>query len=393
MIIKCPNCGAALVYDEKSDHIICEYCDSSFDVNEIKAKPVHMGKMTKEDIRESGLDDDSYMGLNVYSCTSCGGQIRVNGVEASTFCSFCGQPTVIFDRVEKSLKPKYILPFSLPKEKVETIVRKKLQEGYFVPNEIKNFKTECIRGIYIPFWLVDLDYKGAYIIKGSHKRGKTTVTTYYYRKGRALFKKITLDASRQLSDESSQRLEPYHLDSIQPFSINYLTGFYADTLDVEAKDITSLAKNRAKSLFDKEIKTTVKDSNLSIVKEAASAKVVDKEYALLPVWFLSFHDGQIPYTYLVNGQTGKVIGAVNFNHKRANVLFVTLGILFSIASSVLMYGVLNMEESFKALLFIVACIVFFWVSGFGFKTTIEENMKLSQSENMFNLVKKRQGRR
>ena len=43
-------------------------------------------------------------------------------------------------------------------------------------------------------------------------------------------------------------------------------------------------------------------------------------YVLLPAWFITLNPNGTPYTFLVNGQTGKVVGTVPWN----KVLFATL---------------------------------------------------------------------
>lgn len=394
MIIKCPNCGAALSFDEHSQKVVCEYCDASFDISELEIPKEETTHLSAEEVELSGLeDDDAYMGLNVYSCTSCGGQIMVNGVESSTFCSFCGQPTVLFDRVEKSKKPKYILPFSFPKEQVEPIVRKKITSSFFATKEVKEFKTECIRGIYIPFWLMDVNYQTSMVLKGTHKSGKTTITSFYYRKAHTYFEKLTLDASQQLNDECSQRLEPYNLKALKPFQIQYLTGFYSDSLDLEAKELESLAKKRAKELFDPEIIKTVKDTTVTIYNENSQAHIAKKDYALLPVWFLSFHIEDKPYTFLINGQTGKMIGAVDYNKSKMTSLVLITTLLLVFPSCMMAQAFLSdPEEYIKSLMFILGAIILFFIFGLGFSQTISENLERTQSKNMFKLVKKRQGR-
>ncbi|MBQ0066202.1 MAG: hypothetical protein KBT48_10610 [Firmicutes bacterium] len=394
MIIKCPNCLAALNFDENSQKVVCEYCETAFDVKDVIVKEEKMNKLDTQELIDSGYDvDDAYMGLNVYTCTSCGGEIQVNGVEASTFCSFCGQPTVIFDRVQKNLKPKYILPFIVSKEKAEKSVREQIAKSFFATKEIKAFQTECMRGIYIPFWLMDVHYDTSMVLKGSHKSGKNTVTSYYYRKAHTNFNKITLDASQQLADESSQRLEPYHLDDLKDFHIGYLTGFYADSLDLQAEQLDTLARSRARALAYKEIEKSVPESNISVIREKTDVKVTKAQYALLPVWFLSFHNREKPYTYLINGQTGKIIGAVEHDNAKKIVSMIIAFLVLVVPSALLCMLFLEGEDAMKALFLEIGGIVALTLMGMGFSSSTRKNLELTQSKNMFNLVKKRQGKK
>ena len=51
---------------------------------------------------------------------------------------------------------------------------------------------------------------------------------------------------------------------------------------------------------------------------------MNPRYALLPVWFLTFRTDDEPHTILVNGQTGKMVGAVPYVKWKAVTLFLLL---------------------------------------------------------------------
>lgn len=103
MIYKCKNCDAALKYNPKTMMLGCDNCGSMFKTEEI----------------EFCEDSGEVIELKIFSCTSCGAELAVNDVEASTFCAYCGQPTIVFKRVDKKVKPAYIIPFLIDKEQAE----------------------------------------------------------------------------------------------------------------------------------------------------------------------------------------------------------------------------------------------------------------------------------
>ncbi|MBE5880754.1 MAG: hypothetical protein E7289_00365 [Lachnospiraceae bacterium] len=101
MIYKCKNCSVALMFRPRSGMLECDACGSAFWASQFEETTEK-----KEEIQ-----------MEYYSCTACGARIAVNDVEASTFCAYCGQPTVVFDRVSATKRPEYIIPFSVPKER------------------------------------------------------------------------------------------------------------------------------------------------------------------------------------------------------------------------------------------------------------------------------------
>lgn len=383
MIFDCPACAAALRFRPALGKLECISCGNTYEVSEFADK--------KEASQSSFSGENDTMECNIYTCTSCGAELAVNGVESSTFCSYCGQPTIVFSRVSSALKPKHIIPFSVSKEQAITAIRSHISKGFFVPNEIKNFEIERVRGIYLPFWLYDIDYSDCQYLSGQVKQGKHTVTKYFYREAECTFHDMTLDASRQLSDESSQRLEPYNTSVLKPFETGYLSGFYADCYDMKSEQLTPLAISRAKSLFDGEVAKTVRASNIQILNNNAKYEIRKSEYTMFPAWFLTFRYQNEPYTILVNGQTCKVIGAVPYTKARITVLFTFLGLLASCLFSFLLYCILpNLEKPGKLiiLLFIGAFAMF----SHGSRTIqkVKQSIALSKSSIMNQFVKKRQ---
>ena len=265
--------------------------------------------------------------MQIMRCTACGAELAVNGVETSTFCAYCGQATVVSDRVDDYLKPDYIIPFKVTRDDAEKTIRMNLNKGFFVPQGIKQFEVEKIRGIYVPFWLFDMHYSDRQFYKYSKKQGKSTVTRYEYFEAKTDFRKLTLDASLNLNDDSSARLEPYDMRQLKEFDMAYLSGYYSDRFDVGVADITGNAVLRAGELFNEQAQKEIKHKTAKLVKSDPDFNVYKTEYALLPAWFLSFKYEDKPYTILVNGQTGKMVGAVPYVKFKAYAIFIIVALL------------------------------------------------------------------
>ena len=48
------------------------------------------------------------MDIQVHVCNACGAELMINETEAATFCSYCGSSAIVFDRISKEEKPKWI---------------------------------------------------------------------------------------------------------------------------------------------------------------------------------------------------------------------------------------------------------------------------------------------
>lgn len=374
MILYCANCGKPLVYNPAKNKMECPSCGSLYEAEHIP-------------------EPEDTMECNIYTCTACGAELAINGVEASTFCAYCGQPTIVFSRVSSETKPKYILPFSIPKQQAVTAIRQRLKKGFFISGAIKNFDVERVRGIYIPYWLFDIHYEDQQYLKGYVGSGDDEKEVFFYREADCDFERLTLDASKQLNDESSQRLEPYHMQALQPFDISYLSGFYADRYDVSVEQLEPLAIERAKDLFNTAVRGTVKAHDVITVQSSPRYQIRNAEYALFPAWFLTFRYQQKPYTILVNGQTGKVIVGVPYSKGKVIASIVIPGLILSFFAVLILFGIyisdtLDSPVKFSFSLFFLSA-VFFGVGLVKFHK-VKKSIELTESQTTDAYVKERQ---
>jgi len=298
MICECPNCVAALIYDPSAEKMTCPYCGEVFEV---------------ADVATEALEESQTMTCDIYGCTACGAEIMVKDTEVSTFCAYCGQPTIVFNRVSKERKPDGIIPFKITRDEALVRIREKLAQGKFVPRTIKNFEVEKIRGIYIPYRTYDIYHYdrqklAVYVKDGANRE--------YIREAECNFKRITCDVSTQLTDEATLRLEPYDFKELKPFEVGYLSGFYADKYDVEEENAKEVALKRAKDFFDEQIRRDVSGGSCKVLESCPRREIVKSEYVLLPAWFMIFRYRNETYTLIVNGQSGEVIGAVPIDKKK-----------------------------------------------------------------------------
>lgn len=378
MIMKCTNCGGALTYDIISGDLKCKHCGSAFFVDEF----------------EKDEQEDSMLECNVFTCTTCAAQLMINDNEAATYCAYCGQPTIVFDRIDKMKRPKKIIPFSVTKENAISIARKKFKNGFFVPEEIKNFEVERMTGIYVPFWLYDLYYYDKQKLEG--KSGKHYHD--YYREAETDFTNVTIDASENFSNYSSQQLEPYHTQALTDFHSGYLSGFYADKYDQGAEFLSDLAISRCKKLFDTEVERSISASNIKLLESHPLTEMKKGIYALLPAWFMTIRYENEPYTILINGQTGKLTGAVPIVKKKVTAVFIIAFIilaLFITPISVSMFNNLQYtSDPSESFLDYVVMAIFFGISCIGIGRSklkaYRTHMEHTTSREMENFAQDRQ---
>ncbi len=456
MICKCPNCDGALEYSPITDLMECPFCGSGYDMVTIMEyqkqidhingnvhkpfgadnakgignagsnsvgnaniygggwesnpyaqrmedpnegldtldRPGEISKEVENKIHDVAVDTEETMEGNIYTCTSCGAELFINGVETATFCAYCGQPTVVFSRVSEELRPERIIPFTIQKEQAVAVIREKLSHGFFVPKAIKNFEVERVRGIYIPYFLFDAYYYDYQKLKGTVKYEESNRNETFIREAECEFRNLTCDASGMLNDETTQRLEPYDLNGLRPFEIGYLSGFYADRYDMNERTLKNVVRVRCKELFDNEMKMDTMAENVKILSSHPKFELRKAQYVLLPAWFMTFRYKNEPYTILVNGQTGKVVGAVPFTKDKLIAVFIAIAVVASILFSfvgMFLFNEYAIENSeFRIHIMALFAIITAYGTGIASYTSVLKNIKLTKAKKTVKFVKERQ---
>lgn len=423
MICKCPQCDGALEYNPISDKMECPFCGTDYDMMEVMAlqkhqdhrngnvyvpyaqrmedpneglhtsdRPDEIAKEVENKLHDVAVEEPETMQGNIYTCTSCGAELFINGVETATFCAYCGQPTVVFSRVSEELRPERIIPFSIQKEQAVAVIRERLSHGFFVPKAIKNFEVERVRGIYIPYFLFDAYYYDYQKLKGTVKYEESSRTEKFICEAECDFRNLTCDASKILNDETSQRLEPYELNALRPFEIGYLSGFYADRYDMNEKTLKNVVRVRCKELFDNEMKMDLMADNPKIMSSQPKFELRKAQYVLLPAWFMTFRYKNEPYTILVNGQTGKVVGAVPFTKDKLIALFIGIAVIASIICSFIARFIFNEYVDMDGRLLVLAlmAVIAVYSTGIAAYTSVFKNIKLTKAKKTASYVKERQ---
>ena len=344
------------------------------------------------------LEDGKFtMDNNIYTCTSCGAELAISGVETSSFCAYCGQPTIVFSRMEKTAMPDHIIPFNITKDKALKSIQEKLKSGIFVPPKLKNFEVERLRGIYIPYWLFDAKYDDSMVIRTKVKQNKSTVTKYYRVNTSCDLFYYPVDASKNLNDNLSRKLEPYDYSGIRPFNPAYMSGFYADRFDMSADTMMMTSMYRAQYMMYEKAKKVVPGSPSGMTESYPMYHVKKKYYTMLPAWFMTIRYEGMPYTIMVNGQNGKVVGAVPYDKTRFWAFFSGIfagACLITIPVGIfIMPAFLRSSDSSgagKLMVMLILGIASLYAVAWGRYQKFKKSMELSSEESITNFVRERQ---
>lgn len=309
----CPNCAGNLKFDIQTQKMKCDNCSTLLDPYMLDEKKGMARERAADEIDEEYSEDYE---VTMFSCPQCGGKIYSIDTQAAGFCSFCGSATVLSSRLERVVKPQYIVPFAITKNRCIDIFRNYMKKAKFIPKELRDENSiESFRGIYVPFWVYkakqdDLVSFNAVQYK-TELRGKMK---YTYKVSGYLdcdYFGAVHDASAAFEDDISEQLLPYDLDKFQRFTPAFLSGFYADIADVTPK------------LYEKYIANVIGQVTLNNLKQHPQmhgyivgddpfeefdfkTRMIDARLVMLPVWLLSYRKGDRIAYIAVNGLTGKI---------------------------------------------------------------------------------------
>ena len=298
-IYKCPGCGAAMEFDSTTQKLGCPSCGMQIDVREYEEK-------YSQNSTQGEYDKE----MKMYHCNTCGAELVADEYTSATFCSYCGNPTLVEDRLQGEFKPQLIIPFKINKEQAVDIYRKWLKKGPLTPKELSTSSTiEKISGVYVPFWLYSYNARtqmNAHANKvRTTRRGDTeyTYTDHFdvYRDVHAEFDRIPADASEKMPDR-------YDYSDIEGFAMPYLSGYLSERYNYTSDEIESRVKERADDYITDIARGTIQGyTSVSVIGNNVSMRLKNNEYALLPVWMLNFRFKNKEFHFYLNGQTGKIV--------------------------------------------------------------------------------------
>lgn len=331
---KCPNCGGPVKYDPEKGKYACEYCLSEFtgigeeNSQEESSKQVNQEKTGPEKIRPTYTKEPV-----LYNCPSCGAEIVTDGTTAATFCYYCHNPVILSGRLSGEYHPDYVIPFALEKEKAVEIFKQWMKKKRFVPKAFfSEDQIEKISGVYFPYMLYSCQVDGSLDARAERLRiwvsgnyRYTETQTYAVRRqGVMPVKFVPRNALKKANRELVEGVLPYETEKMEHFSMSYLSGFMAERRDMKEEDFTDEVKAEVRKFAEDSLKNSITSyDSVRVQNSQILLKDETWEYALLPVWTLTYHEGTKDkmYYFTINGQTGKVCGVLPVDKHKLMILF------------------------------------------------------------------------
>ena len=351
---KCPHCGGAVEFNIGAQTLKCPYCDTEFDIaamqqaEEFAANAVEQINWNSQGSQWGAGETD---GMSVYACKSCGGEIVADATTGATSCPYCGNQVVMQGQFSGALRPDLVIPFKLDKKAAKEALKKHFKGKKFVPKAfLAENKLDEIKGVYVPHWLFSCDavvnatYQAEKYRHWSDSKNNYTETTAFniYRSGSIGFDNVPVDGSTKMPDDLMESIEPFNINEAVPFNTAYLAGYLADKYDVDVNQSMGRANQRIQASALNAFEDTVEGyDSVSPLQAAMQVANGSYKYALYPVWILNVKWKGQNHTFAMNGQTGKFVGNIPTEEKKAKLI----GGLGGAAVGALIYIIINIISS------------------------------------------------
>lgn len=322
----CPSCGSDLHYDAKAGQLKCVHCGHEEPVAITTSRHDALKELDFEAALNDELAAEDVEVTRVIACQSCGAQTELAADAQATRCPFCDTPVVTDTGTHRHIKPRAIIAFALTEREARGHMGKWLGRLWFAPGGLKEYarKGRTMDGIYVPYWTFDArtntDYRGSrgddywetktVRRNGETKNVRTRKTRWRNVRGHVAraFDDVLVLASRSLPKRYTDALEPWNLSELTAYQPEYLSGFLAEGYQVELNDGFGEAKKIMEQIIRQVVRRDIGGDKQRISHLDTETKVVTFKHVLLPVWMAAYKYRGKTYRFVVNGQTGKVMG-------------------------------------------------------------------------------------
>jgi len=340
-----------MIFSPKDGEMKCNFCNTIDPIEnsnkEIREHDYYDGLYAEEN--QPQINEDKEI-----SCLKCGGSFTTKSHIISSSCPYCNTPTVT--KCTNEITPESLLPFILTQKEAKERLHRWIGSLWFAPTVfIKYFKSnEELQGLYIPYWSYDSSTYSRY----SGERGEryyVTVTQRVIVNGKEEFREvqeprinwIAVDGSVSLSFDDIiisgcetlprdllYSTSPWNIGGLVHFDQRYLSGFESEEYTTTLGRGFEYAKDEMERTIRNRIKSDIGGDEQRIHNVNTQYDDILYKNMLFPIWTATFKWKDKSYRYLINAQTGRVVGERPYSITKIALL---VAIILSIIAAAIYY--------------------------------------------------------
>lgn len=386
---KCPKCGSTdISLNSKTGQLRCNFCRHEFEPEKAEFGEKDLSQLEGEKMGSGAQDiiaDTNDM--VTFKCSSCGAEVIVDTSQATQArCHWCRNTLSVNQQIPNGAVPDVVLPFKIPKKEAQESINQFVGKRKFFanPNFRKEFTSDNIMGVYLPYMIVDANAHANLKGQGEHQTRKYTVRsgdnerTYYdadlynvEREFDIVVDGLTVESSKDKLDTQSKDKTNNVINAIMPFDTensvkwdaNYIKGYTSEKRDTNVDQLRNLVKEQSKDIARFSVNNTLSfyDRGVRWDNEELDVKGQQWKSAYLPVWLYSYQEKKgnksLLHYVAVNARTKETMGSVPLHMPK----LVFISALVEIFSGITAFFMSKGTEKSWPWIFLLAGVIYFIV--------------------------------
>lgn len=385
---KCPKCGATdISLNPKNGKLRCNFCRHEFEPEKLDAMEKDISKLEGEIVGSGATNiiaDTNDM--VTFKCSSCGAEVVVDTAKATQArCHWCRNTLSVNQQIPNGAVPDTVLPFSIPKKEAKETIEKFVGKRKFFAHPMfrKEFTTDNVMGVYLPYMIVDANTHANLKGQGEHETRRWTekngdsYDTYYdadlydvEREFDLTIEGLTVESSKDKLDTGAKDKTNNIINSIMPFDTencvkwdaNYIKGYTSEKRDTNVEELKGLVKEQSKDVARFAANKTLGFYDRGVRWDTENLEVKGQQWksAYLPVWLYSYQqkkgNNSLLHYVAVNARTKKTMGSVPIHMPKLVLISALVEILGLIAMIFT-----KTDDNNWPWLFLLSGIIYFWI--------------------------------
>ncbi len=415
---KCPKCGATdISLNIKTGMLRCNFCRHQFEPEKFDVMEQDIANLTGEIIGSgaSDISGDSNNDMITLKCTSCGAEVVIDTANSTQArCHWCRNTLSINEQIPNGAVPDTVLPFSVSKKDAATAIEEFVgkRKFYANPQFKKEFSTENIMGVYLPYMIIDANVHSNLKGQGEIETRRWTEEvgdrrkTYYdadlydvERDFDLTIEGLTVESSKDKLDQSGKNKTNNIINAIMPFDTencvkwdsNYIKGYTSEKRDVNIENLKPIVNEQCKDIARFSANETLKQYDRGVRWDNETMDVKGRQWkaAYLPVWLYSYlekkGDENLLHYVAVNARTKETIGSVPV-HKPKLFLVSLIVEFFGLLAAILTFFIVSEDDSWYPWLFLLSGVIYYFaIYGKYRNTSARHRHEAETKSNMSNL--------
>ena len=283
----------------------------------------------------------------------------------SYICPFCESTYVVEIQVEtKRQAPEFVIGFAVTAEQAQQKFRHWIRNnGFFHPSDLKQVRLrDRLRGVYLPFWSFSML---------ARSRWRSNIGEYWYRtetyttmeNGKLVTKTrqvqetewwaldgnhhhyysgYLVSASKGLSQAEADQVKPFNLPALKRYQPYFLAGWQAEEYTIDRGEALQISQAEFHRREQANIASFLPGDTYRDLYFNTEFSEVNSDLCLLPVYMMNYTYQGKSYRFMINGQTGKIVGDKPYSKTKIGLVVggviavvVVVGLLMLLAGGLL----------------------------------------------------------